>query len=557
MDNNISVELLQILKETDEKQTVFWVGAGIDIDTPTCLPSGRELTEFVLKNGFGDNKLSLLDHYKMQCDLINQNCIYAELDGIPRLETVIGVLQRFENQNGKKKIPSFLNGFTRFADAQPNVTHFSLAELLHKGATIVTTNYDLCIPQAYSQLFSECENKLMRRQIGAGIFQYYSSNENVGKLYYIHRIADQIESLGHSLKNVMQSLAGEFYEEIKQKYCENNLFIFLGYSGLDNLDVNLMFESLQRIKKNSRAVCIVYPKAEITDAQIGLLEHFESNYHFEMYLDSFFGHYEELTVHPCEQNTENKKEIWKTEFHSYPKKFHIYFQMALAYELGIGLDVKENELNNNDVEMYLEEWYINFYTSHLRVRKSYFATIKSFFSKTYDKYHRIISDSQIEKAVDTSSGKIGWAAVSPINATVKRLLKIYSIGRIFVPKQKIENIYESVKTMLLHKYEDFDEVREYYVLELCLAMLMAMKSPKNSSVEITGIIKKVSQEYSKVSMLDGVLNAECIYLKTEGILLKAKGTWREWKNYFVRIINYCKLLDQLERRDRILQFWLR
>ena len=85
MDNNISVELLQILKETDEKQTVFWVGAGIDIDTPTCLPSGRELTEFVLKNGFGDNKLSLLDHYKMQCDLINQNCIYAELDGIPRL----------------------------------------------------------------------------------------------------------------------------------------------------------------------------------------------------------------------------------------------------------------------------------------------------------------------------------------------------------------------------------------------------------------------------------------------------------------------------------------
>lgn len=147
--------------------------------------------------------------------------------------------------------------------------------------------------------------------------------------------------------------------------------------------------------------------------------------------------------------------------------------------------------------------------------------------------------------------------MSPINATIKGLLKIYSIGRIFVPKQKIENIYESVKILLLHKYEDFDEVREYYVLELCLAMLMAMKFPRNSSVEITEIIKKVSQEYSKVSMLDGVLNAECIYLKTEGVLLKEKGTWREWKNYFGRIINYCRLLDQLGRRDRILQFWLR
>ena len=75
----------------------------------------------------------------------------------------------------------------------------------------------------------------------------------------------------------------------------------------------------------------------------------------------------------------------------------------------------------------------------------------------------------------------------------------------------------------VREYEDFDEVREYYVLELCLAMLMAMKFPRNSSVEITEIIKKVSQEYSKVSMLDGVLNAECIYLKTEGVLLKEKG----------------------------------
>lgn len=557
MNNCISIELRQILNEADIKQTVFWVGAGIDIDKPICLPSGKELTEFVLKNGFGDNKHNLLERYKRQCDLINQNCIYAELDGIPRLETVIGVLQRFENQNGKMKIPSFLKGFSSFADAPPNSVHFSLAELLHKGATIVTTNYDLCIPQAYSQLFPKYEDKLLRRQIGIGIYQYYSLNDNVGSMYYIHGIADHIESLGHSLKNVMQSLSGEFYKEIKQKYCENNLFIFLGYSGLDNLDVNLMFEAFHRTNKNSRAVCIVYPKVEITDVQIALLKYFKSNYHFKIYLEEFFGYYEELTEHHCEQKIENGKDAWKTGFHPYPQKFHMYIQMALAYELGIGLDVKGRELNNKNVSMYLEEWYINFYTSHLRVRKSYLATIESFFSKNYDKYNRIISDTQIEKAIDASLGKIGWDTVSPINATVKRALKMYSIGRIFVPKRKIESIYESVKTMLQHKYEDFEELREYYVLELCLAILIAMKYPENLATEITDIIKKVSKEYSKVSMLDGVLNAECIYLKTEGILLKRNGTYSEWKNYFARIMNYCKLLNKLERRDRILQFWLR
>lgn len=88
-------------------------------------------------------------------------------------------------------------------------------------------------------------------------------------------------------------------------------------------------------------------------------------------------------------------------------------------------------------------------------------------------------------------------------------------------------------------------------------MLTAMKQVENSESKVLNIIKKVSEEYSKVSMLDGVLNAECIYLKIEYIFLKRKGKVGEWKEYILRVLNYCKLLSQLGRTDRLLQFWLR
>lgn len=554
----MNVMLQQILGKLDIKQTVFWVGAGIDIDEPTCLPSGNELTEFIIKNGFGDGNNKFLKEYKNQCNLINEKCIYAKLDGIPRLETVIGVLQRFENQKGQKKIPSFLKGFSSFANAFPNHTHFSLAQLLYKGATIVTTNYDLCIPKAYSQLFPNERDKLFRRQIGNGIFVYYSLNQDVGKMYYIHGIADKIESLGYSLQNVMQSLSGEFFDEMSRKYLMNSLFVFLGYSGLDNLDVNLMFESLHRMNSNSCAICIVYPKAELTEDQNNLLGYFNNYYAFKMYLDDFFGYYDNLSSIEYVQTIKGEKGMWKRGFEAYPVSFHVFIQMALAYEFGIGLDIKMEDLNNKDIDLYLEEWYINFYTSHLKVHNSCLATVKSFFSKKYDKYHKLIADPQVEKTINNSIEKIGWDTVTPINTTVKSLLKLYSVGKIFVSKQKIESFYEIVKSLVQHKkYQDFEELREFYVLELCMAMLTAMKQVENSESKVLNIIKKVSEEYSRVSMLDGVLNAECIYLKIEYIFLKRKGKVGEWKEYILRVLNYCKLLSQLGRTDRLLQFWLR
>ena len=55
--NSISDE---ILSKIDLKKTVFWVGAGIDVSAPTCLPLGVELLTFVLDYTCGENNRKAL-----------------------------------------------------------------------------------------------------------------------------------------------------------------------------------------------------------------------------------------------------------------------------------------------------------------------------------------------------------------------------------------------------------------------------------------------------------------------------------------------------------------
>ena len=557
MSEKVLSELKELIQNSDIKRTVFWVGAGIDIAAPTCLPSGKELTEFVLQRGFNDKNFDMLHKYKSHCDMLNAQCMYAKLDGIPRLETVIGVLQKFENQNGEKQIPSFLKGFAGFCDAEPNTVHFYLAQLLHKGATIVTTNYDLCIPKAYRQLFSEGYELLQRRQINKNIFEYYAEDEEVGKIYYIHGIADNITSLGYSLQNVMQSLTGEFFHIFKRKYQEDNWFFFLGYSGLDNLDVNLMLKSFKDSGVNSKAVCIVYPKADFTVEQKSLLENFKEQLSYKVYLDEFFAIYQDICSICISQNMKEEKDGWKKYFTSYPEMFYPYIQMALAYELGISCNTKLSQTNIQYVKPYMEEWYMTFYRSHLEIYNSYFKTLRSMFSKSFDKYHKIAPDLNANEICISTEEKIDWSVVTPINTTVKWMIKRYSMRQKLVSEEQLKKYFSDVSNLVEHKrYEDFLEIREYYVLELCLAMLIAMYMPDECEFKVENIIKKVSEEYSKVSMIDGVLNSERVYLNIKFVLLKKSGTLKEWVKYIGQVNNYCRLLKQLGRRDKLVKFWL-
>ena len=84
-------ELLQKISMYNIDKLVFWTGAGIDYDRPTCLPLGNELTEILLTHACGTKYAKkIFEEWTNSRNIFNkvtsENICLAE---IPRLETVL------------------------------------------------------------------------------------------------------------------------------------------------------------------------------------------------------------------------------------------------------------------------------------------------------------------------------------------------------------------------------------------------------------------------------------------------------------------------------------
>lgn len=240
-------ELLQKISMYNIDKLVFWTGAGIDYDRPTCLPLGNELTETLLTHACGIKYAKkIFEEWTNSRNIFNkvtsENICLAE---IPRLETVLEGLRIFETDELQNKY-SVIRGLESFKEAPPNYLHYLLAALLHLGANIVTTNYDICIQKAYQDLYSHDGYELYMIQT-EGIYTFKSNFKGSGQLYYIHGIATDIERIGATLKTVKIPLQEQFVEQLKQWIDEDHCFIFLGYGGGDYLDVNPFFRVSLRI----------------------------------------------------------------------------------------------------------------------------------------------------------------------------------------------------------------------------------------------------------------------------------------------------------------------
>lgn len=195
--------------------TIFWIGAGVDADWPTLLPVGNRLMRYVLhtvfpdevvvQNSIDDNAVEML--YRLRADKLNEFGIYINerhgeefpliRNGI-RLETVISVVRSFESDASttgrlvaRNDGKFFLEGFRSFAEAEPNIAHFKLAYFLHKGASVVTSNYDTCILKAYNLLY---RRKLREHRLTDQIYRYDDEKKS-GRLYYFHGIVLRTRNL--------------------------------------------------------------------------------------------------------------------------------------------------------------------------------------------------------------------------------------------------------------------------------------------------------------------------------------------------------------------------
>lgn len=237
-------EIKTIVKGFPVNKLIFWIGAGIDKDTPTMLPLGNEFTIDILERACGkDIAHKILEQWKISKENIN-SLVNLEINDYPRLETVLDIIKNFESKLSVDN--SVLEGLKSFSEAPPNNNHYILAKLLHNGANIVTTNYDACISKAYNELYKDTYTLQLKQS--NNIWIYESSYENAGKVYHIHGVAQCIDNIGATLSIVKNPIAKEFDKKMNEWIQNNSCFLYLGYGGVDTLDVTPYLCSLTRSK---------------------------------------------------------------------------------------------------------------------------------------------------------------------------------------------------------------------------------------------------------------------------------------------------------------------
>lgn len=242
-------------KDFQANNIVFWTGAGIDCDTPTCLPLGAALTEKILSWTCGDMGAELFKKWGEICEAVNSLCWPKEklhLSSIPRLESILERVRLCESQSliddSNNSVMTVINGF---GDAPPNQNHYALAKAVSEGASIVTANYSLCVETAFERLTGK---KLFPQKIDdTSVYIYSTPDENTGCIIHIHGVAFDKESIGISLSSVKNELPFPTIEIIKGWLRESKIFIFAGYSASDVFDVNLLFKRMYDAKIHGRS----------------------------------------------------------------------------------------------------------------------------------------------------------------------------------------------------------------------------------------------------------------------------------------------------------------
>lgn len=123
------------LEGVEPQEVVFWTGAGISTDSPTCAPLGEELTRRALAYAFESACLDrIVDAY--------QKLRITDRRELPRLETVLDVVRRIVGTD------ALLDVLSDMQSPAPNDVHRFLALHLDAGGRHITANFDDCIERS-------------------------------------------------------------------------------------------------------------------------------------------------------------------------------------------------------------------------------------------------------------------------------------------------------------------------------------------------------------------------------------------------------------------------
>lgn len=229
---------LSSVADLEPKAVVFWTGAGISRDAPTCAPLGAELTT------------RALDHLFEPCCLARVRDYYRALRiarDYPRLETVLDVVHRII---GLDALADVLSDVRR---PPPNDLHAFFARHLDAGACEITANFDDCIERSRSP-----------------------SRPTTDELIHFHGsfVADPSGArLGATLANIQGGFPRDLAERLRSTLTAADVeaIVFAGYSGYDAFDVSPFLRTLEpaRELQGKRVVWIRFRRSGDDTVTVG------------------------------------------------------------------------------------------------------------------------------------------------------------------------------------------------------------------------------------------------------------------------------------------------
>ena len=276
------------IKTFSPNQWIIWAGAGISKPSPTCLPLGKELTEFTLEHVCGSNEeKAIINIWNEVHNLLNQLNIQKNFYLFPRLESILDVVSEVETKAIDVNY-SFMKGFQAFLEAPYNSLHISLSVLLSLGAQIITPNFDLCIEKAYNNIFKD-NDKLIQKKTDELIVYKSVTKEKTGEIWHYHGAANEINTMGATLQIVKEGLHKNARDKLAELIQMAKVVIFVGYSFSDAFDINPFFTNqTNEAFSDTHAIYFqhspdTHPSKPIsTSDKIPLLLHCFKSYQFDL-----------------------------------------------------------------------------------------------------------------------------------------------------------------------------------------------------------------------------------------------------------------------------------
>lgn len=223
---------------------IFWIGAGADCLSPTNLPTSGQLVRSILKT-------LLLEDYTEQIISKWDECMHIiGADGAPpRMESVLEAIRVCESnlKFNEQKSVNISEGLRFFDDAPSNENTQILGWAASRGSAIITTNYSHVIERE-SIVFLEPHGSI-NYEVNTSLetiscSHIMSNGVPVGTVTHIHGVSEHPETMGITLKTISRDFPDDFRQELNRLIDDpTHLFIFFGYSGSDNYDVNPLFQA--------------------------------------------------------------------------------------------------------------------------------------------------------------------------------------------------------------------------------------------------------------------------------------------------------------------------